>query len=177
MVEYCVDRNGQRAAIAAGYSKKVAGVTASKLLTKPKIIAAILKVNTKDDRRLELTRERVLAELAKGLFRDLRGLVDEDGWFHGDLRKIPKELLDVVNGFDVEQTFGEDEEGSRIVIGQKFKIRIIPKEKSQDMAMKHLGAYAAEKQEAKLSLDWDAMYRRSTIIDPAADAIKQIEKG
>ena len=41
--EYLKDRNGTQAAIRAGYSKKTARITASKLLTKPNIKEAVEK--------------------------------------------------------------------------------------------------------------------------------------
>jgi phage terminase small subunit len=176
-VNYATTGNGTQSAIDAGYSKNIAGVMACRLLKIPEIVAIINRIKTKDEKKLELTRERVLMELAKGLYRDLRGLVDENGWFHGDIRKIPKELLDTVNGFDVEQTFGKDDDGNQVVVGQRMKIRIVPKEKFQDMAMKHLGAYANEDHTVKIGLDWDSLSSRSVIIDPAADAIKRVEEG
>lgn len=175
VVEYCADRNGQRAAIAAGYSKNVAGVTASKLLAKPLVVAAILKVNSKDEKKFELTRERVLAELSKGLFRDPAGMENSDGFMVTSLKEIPPELRTIIDSFKVTQQLGDDGEGNYIPVSQKIEVKLVPKASVTDMAMKHLGAYAAEKQETKVSLDWDSLYGRSAIIDPVTDAIKQIE--
>lgn len=176
VVEYCVDRNGQRAAIAAGYSKKVASVTASKLLNKPLVIAAIMKVNSRDEKKLELTRERVLAELAKGLFRDPVGMENAEGFVVTSLREIPPELRTIIDGFKVTQQLADDGEGNYVPVSQKIEVKLVPKASMTDMAMKHLGAYAAEKQETKMSLDWDSLYGRSVIIDPAAEAIRRVER-
>jgi phage terminase small subunit len=175
VVEYCLDRNGQRAAIAAGYAPKAAGITASKLLTKPKIIAAILGVNKRDDKKLELTRERVLAELAKGLFRDPVGLQDADGFVVTDLRQVPPELRTIIDGFEVTQDLERDEDGVLQPVRQKIKVKLVPKASMVDMGMKHLGAYAAEKQVMRVGIDWDELYRRQGIMDPVEEAIKKIQ--
>ena len=172
VVEYCVDRNGKRAAIAAGYSKKIAGNTACKLLSKPFIITAILKINSKDNVKLELTRERVLTELAKGLFRDPVGLEDADGFVVTSLRDIPPELRTIIDGFKVTQQLNE--KGS--IVSQKIEIKLVPKASVIDMGMKHLGAYAVEKTEAKVGFDWDSCYGKPVIVDSVEEEIKKVTK-
>lgn len=72
---FCTEANGTKAAIAAGYAEKSAAVEASRLLSNAKVASAI------DARRAELaattavTPERVLEELARIGFSDIRQVV------------------------------------------------------------------------------------------------------
>ena len=63
--EYAIDKNGTRAAIAAGFSAKSAAVTASKLLKNPKVKAELAELISKAMQRLDVTLDRVLQEEAK----------------------------------------------------------------------------------------------------------------
>jgi len=63
--EYVIDFNGTRAAEAAGYSKKTARATAYETLTKQYIQDEIRKLTKKTTDKLEVSAERVVAELAK----------------------------------------------------------------------------------------------------------------
>ena len=62
--EYLVDLNATQAAIRAGYSKKTAYSIGVSNLKKPEIQAAIQKRQKSAAEKLEITRERVLKELA-----------------------------------------------------------------------------------------------------------------
>jgi phage terminase small subunit len=87
---YLLEPNGTKAAVAAGYSESSAAVEANRLLKHAKVVAAI------EERRKEITAatgvtpERVVAELAKIGFSDIREILrwranvvgmieDEDG--------------------------------------------------------------------------------------------------
>jgi phage terminase small subunit len=175
VVEFATTANSRQAALNAGYSKKVASVMACRLLKNPAVVAALNRIKSKDEKKLELTRERVLAELSKGLFRDPAGMENGQGFVVTSLRDIPAELRTIIDGFEVTQQMGDDGEGNYVPISQKIKVKLVPKASVIDMGMKHLGAYAAEKQETKVSLDWDQLYGRSAIIDPVDDAVRQIK--
>ncbi len=82
-LEYVIDNNGKRAAIAAGYSPHSAHITACKLLNMPKIQKAITKAREMQAKSIVgpqpdgtvvagITRERVLAEFARIAFSDIR---------------------------------------------------------------------------------------------------------
>jgi hypothetical protein len=170
--EYATVVDGQRAAINAGYAKGSAAVTGCKLLKNPLIVAGINKLQAKSAKKMDFTREKVLAELAKGLFRDPIGLEDANGFLVSRLKDIPPELRTIIDSFEVIQDL--DKEGNPY--SQKIKVKLVSKASVIDMGMKHLGAYAAEKTDNthKLNLDWDELYGRSKITDPAIEAIKQI---
>lgn len=77
--EYLKDENGTRSAIAAGYAKGSATVTASRMLRKANIQAALANVTKRLCDNLEITDERVLREVARLAFYDPRKLFDANG--------------------------------------------------------------------------------------------------
>jgi hypothetical protein len=64
-MEYALDGNGKRSAIAAGYSPKVASVQASTLLKNKEVQEAIDRFRRDSLRKFKLKAEDVLEELAK----------------------------------------------------------------------------------------------------------------
>lgn len=73
--EYLVDLNATQAAIRAGYSEKTAYSVGHENLSKPEISLAIEKRRAKLAAKVEITQERVLEELAKIGFADIRKAV------------------------------------------------------------------------------------------------------
>jgi len=73
--EYLVDLNATQAAIRAGYSAKTAGSIGEENLKKPEIAAAIQEAMDARSKRTEITADRVLQELAKIGFADIRKAV------------------------------------------------------------------------------------------------------
>lgn len=61
--EYLVDGNATRAAIAAGYSKKTAYSIGEENLRKPEIKAEIERIRAEQSKKLEITRDGLLADL------------------------------------------------------------------------------------------------------------------
>lgn len=60
---YALDRNAARAARSAGYSANGAKVTACRLLTNPNLLTAIQAKEAEIAQKLNLSKERVIAEL------------------------------------------------------------------------------------------------------------------
>jgi len=73
--EYLIDLNATQAAIRAGYSAKTAGSIGEENLRKPEIAAAIQEAQEARSKRTEITADRVLQELAKIGFADIRKAV------------------------------------------------------------------------------------------------------
>lgn len=73
--EYLVDLNGLQAAIRAGFSENSAGQIAHQLLQKPHVALAVQEALDARTRRLRVTQDRVVVELARIAFADLRQLV------------------------------------------------------------------------------------------------------
>lgn len=70
VAEYLIDLNATQAAIRAGYSKKTAEVTGSRLLSNVKVQSAIQNAMNNREKRTEITADKVLNELAKIAFVD-----------------------------------------------------------------------------------------------------------
>lgn len=140
--EYLIDLNATKAAIRAGYSVKAARSIGNENLTKPDIAAAIAQAQGKRAQRTGITQDRVLQELARIAFFDIRTLYNEDGTL-----KKPSELNDdaaaVLAGIDVVEMQGgakieEDGEIMSIPMYTK-KARVFDKGAALSLAMRHLG--------------------------------------
>jgi phage terminase small subunit len=81
VAEYLVDRNATAAAIRAGYSPKRAGSAGHRLKNLPRVREAIAAAQAERLRQVGLSRERVLEELARIAFADIRDFLtwDADG--------------------------------------------------------------------------------------------------
>ena len=77
--EYLVDFNGAQAAIRAGYSAKTANRIAAENLTKPVIAQAIQLRCIQREKKLEITADKIIQEIAKIAFQDVRNLYRSDG--------------------------------------------------------------------------------------------------
>lgn len=130
--EYLVDNNGKRAAIAAGYSKKTAEVCASKMLRIPKLAAYIAQKTAKKCEKLEITAERVMQEIAKLAFYDVRKLVDDNGKLL-PFSKIDDNTAAAIGGIDIV-TRGNSE----ISVGEITKVKLSDKTKSLELLARHL---------------------------------------
>ncbi len=73
--EYLIDMNRTQAAIRAGYSAKTAYSTGQRLLKNVEVLAAIQEGQAKRSDRTEITQDRVLQELARIGFADIRKAV------------------------------------------------------------------------------------------------------
>lgn len=94
--EYLIDLNATQAAIRAGYSAKTAKEQGARLLTNVHVAAAIAVAMKARENRTEITADRVLQELAKIGFSDIRKAVkwetslinEEDNPDGGDIAVI-----------------------------------------------------------------------------------------
>ena len=87
VAEYRKDFNATQAAIRAGYSARNAESIGYQLLQKTPVSEAIRKATEKGLAKLEITGDRVLQELAKLPFSDVRALFDDQG------RLLPVHML------------------------------------------------------------------------------------
>jgi phage terminase small subunit len=77
--EYLIDLNATQAAIRAGYSEKTATVIGAENLTKPNIASAIESAMKNRADRTDITADRILKELAKIGFSDIRKAIKWQG--------------------------------------------------------------------------------------------------
>jgi phage terminase small subunit len=129
---YIESHNATEAAIKAGYSKKTAHVQGSRLLKHVEVQQAIQQPIKKATEKLNLTAERVLQEIARLAFFDIRKLVDNTG------KPLPLSELDddtaaAIVGLDVANV-GNSEMG----VGEVLKFKLADKKGALEMAAKHL---------------------------------------
>ncbi len=122
--EYITDLNGTRAAIAAGYGKKGARVRASELLTNRNIQVLLAKLMKKHADKLDLSAEKVLAELSKMGFSNMLDYmrVDEDGAFVLDLSKLTRDQAAAIQEYTVDATGGTGDGERKLVMRTRFKL-------------------------------------------------------
>ena len=73
--EYLIDLNGRQAVIRAGYRTRSPEVHASRLLARPLVAKAITAAQAARAKRTEITADRVIHELARIAFADVRDVV------------------------------------------------------------------------------------------------------
>lgn len=137
VAEYLIDLNGKQAAIRAGYSVRRAEVTASELLANRKVSEGVALAMAAREQRTHITQDRVLQELARIAFFDIRKLYNEAGGM-----KAPHELDDeaaaVLSGVEVTEEYdgrGDD----RVQVGVTKKAKVFDKGTALTLAMRHLG--------------------------------------
>ncbi len=143
--EYQVDFNGTQAAIRAGYNPKTASEQAYQLLHKTSVNEALRREIEERLQAIGVRAERVLAELAKVGFSDIRRLYREDGSL-----KPPKEWDDdmaaAISGVETFEEFqgrGKD----RKYIGTTKKVRVFDKVRALEILGKHLGIFPTDKKD------------------------------
>lgn len=135
--EYLIDLNGTQAAIRAGYSPKTANEQAVRLLANVSIRSRIQEAMKEREKRTHITQDRVLQELARLAFGDLRRAFKEDGTL-----KLPHEWDDdtaaMMAGVDTLTTsVGSDDETPMSLTTKKVKV--FDKGTALTLAMRHLG--------------------------------------
>jgi phage terminase small subunit len=141
VAEYLVDLNGKQAAIRAGYSPKTAEVQASRLLRNAQVAEAVSTGAEKRLKKLDISADRVLQEIARLAFSDVRAWFDE----HGRLLPIHELSADVaaaLGSIEVqrEKTRVKSTDTEEITVEESvIKIKAWDKPRSLDMLAKHFG--------------------------------------
>lgn len=135
-----MDLNATHAAIRAGYSAKTAGSQAHDLLKRPDVAEFIANARHEAATRLCISRDRVLLEISRIAFFDIRKLLRDDG------KPIPVQELgdDIAAAIAGMETATERERGAK---GDEGGTTYIRKYKMADKLValeklaKHLGLY------------------------------------
>ena len=135
--EYLIDLNATQAATRAGYSKKTAYSQGQRLLKHAEVQEAIQEGQRARAARTGITQDRVLQELGRVAFSDIRKLFNKDGSL-----KSPAELDDDTAAAIASMETLEEFSGSgkdREFVGYARKVRTHGKVESLRLAMQHLG--------------------------------------
>lgn len=130
--------NATQAALSAGYSKATSYSIGQENLTKPEIIEAIRKKQAPRLKKLEITAERVLQELAFMGFSNMLDYmaVNPEGGADIDLSKLTREQAAAIQEITVDMTGGSGDGERKLVPRMKFKLA--NKKDSLELLGKHL---------------------------------------
>ncbi len=127
--EYLIDLNGTQAAIRAGYSAKTAEQQATRLLRNAQISAAVEAGKAKRAKKVEISAERVLTELAKLAFSDVRKVAK---WDAKRNELLPSDEIDDDAAATIE-SIANTESGVKITLHSKTR--------ALELLGKHLGLF------------------------------------
>jgi len=124
VAQYLIDLNATQAAIRAGYSEKTATEQGSRLLTNVKVQEAIAKGQNKTAAKLEITKERIVEELAKIGFSNMLDYMraGTDGDPYLDFSNLTREQAAALAEVTVEDFKDGRGEDARDVRRIKFKL-------------------------------------------------------
>lgn len=151
VTEYCLDFNALRAAKEAGYSEAVA--TSTRLLRQPKIKRAINALVQPRLREADLTAENLLRQLRSYVFSNIIPYLDQDGRLICPPQELPVNVQECIESYEVD--IKTDKEGCEI--GRKYKVKLVDKMASLELAMKYLNMFAP--QEVRIGFDWESFAR------------------
>ena len=145
--EYVIDGNASKAATTAGYSQKTAKQQGSRLLTNVNVCGEISRRRAIVDQATELTTERILLEVARVSYYDVRKTYNNDG-----TRKKPHELDDdtaaAVASMETKELF-EGTGKQRRLIGYTTEVKPFDKNAALEKAMRHKGLYKKDNEQSE----------------------------
>lgn len=139
--EYLLDLNATQAAIRAGYSEKTAQEQGSRLLSNVMVKSYVEERMKQREKRTEVTQDRVLAELAKIGFSDIRKAVR---WGVGV--NVTPDTEDVANGIALVSSDEIDDATAAAIseitqTGSGIKVKLHDKRAALVDMGKHLGMF------------------------------------
>lgn len=140
--EYLIDLNGTRAAIRAGYSQKTAFIIAYENLNKPYIVAAIAKAQDERSKRVHITQDDVLKEIAKLGFSNMLDYmsVNDSGLIFTDFSRLTRETAAAIQELVIDEYVEKD--GDDLHPIKKTRFKIADKRGALELLGKHLGMFA-----------------------------------
>lgn len=140
--EYLIDLNATRAyKVAYSRCKKdeTANVNGSKLLRNTKVQEYISRKQKQIEKRTEVTQDRVIKELAKIAFLDIRKLYTDNGQLKNvaDLDSDTAGAISSLETLEEYDGYGDDREK----IGDTQKVKLLDKTKALELLGRHLGIF------------------------------------
>lgn len=132
--EYLIDpTNATQAAIRAGYPPKSACQQASRLLTNDNVQKELEKAMAERAARVGITKDRVLEEVAKIAFANMKDFVT---WTPGGVALIPSEDIDRIDAAAIAEISETNNEWGTVV-----KIKLHDKKGTLELLGRHLGIF------------------------------------
>lgn len=155
--EYLVDLNATKAATRAGYSPRTANEQGARLLAKVSVRSAVEKAMENREKRTQITQDRVLQELARLAFFDLRKAFNDDGSL-----KMPQDLdadtAAALAGIDTTTTNIGGDDGQVAGSLTTKKVKTFDKKGAIELCMRHLGMFN-DKLQVEATLKGTVSYR------------------
>lgn len=133
VAEYLKDHNATNAAIRCGYSPKTANQQGSRLLANANISAAVAEKAEKQLEKAEVTAQKVLDEIARLAFSDVRGLFDENGNLK-PIHTLDDKQAAAIASLEVVKKNAQAGDGQTDIV---HKVKVWDKTKSLEMLAKH----------------------------------------
>lgn len=116
--EYLTDLNATQAAIRAGYSQKTASRQAIELLQKTHVAAVVSERQKQISSETGITRNRIIQEMARLAFFNIKGLVDSEG-NPKPIHELSDDVAAVINGIDIAVIGNPDNQAAYV---KKYKV-------------------------------------------------------
>lgn len=168
--ELMIDGVQYKAAIRAGYSPKAAREVSSRLMTNPKVKAAIEEKRKEVINETGITPERIIIELGKIAFADIMNYTfeDENGDTYVDFQKMAKDpARSAITELIVESTTGK-------VKTKRIRLKLADKINALEKLAKHFGMLK-DKVEVTGKLTLEQLVERSFIKDDKTTADSDID--
>lgn len=133
--------NATKAALDAGYTPSRAAVTAHELLAREDIQQYLSEQFTEMGKTVGITRERVMTEIGRLAFADIRKFYGVDGALK-NIRDLDDDAAAALAGVECyEENLKTDDDAEKIVLGVTKKIKTYDKTKALEMLAKHFKIY------------------------------------
>lgn len=159
--EYIIDLNATQSAIRAGYSEKTAGSIGQRLLKNVEIQNEINALNNARSAKAGITAERVLSELGKIAFTDIKEVLsfDENGVRFKDSEEVDGTIISEVSSQETVTRRGTGDSREETV-RVNLKMKLHDKLKALELLGKHLNIFnekdpEAEKQNINITISRD----------------------
>lgn len=174
VAEYAITMDRRSALVNAGYkgNKNVLAARGSKLLSDPKIQAALAEIGTRLDGAY-LTVDNLATQLSRAIYRNVAPYLDSEGYLSCSIGDLPEDIQQTIEGFDVENEY-DFETGE--LKSQKVKLRFIPKIKALELAMKWRKMLQPDNQvniQNNVNFDLSKLYEEPPKVNPVEQRIKE----
>lgn len=160
--EYLIDLNATQAAIRTGYSEKTAYAQGQRLLKNVEIQTAIEKANKTRSEKAGATAERVLEELSRVGFSDLRKAFTPGGaLLHPG--EWDDDFASAVSSVEVvSRPTGEKDDMDRPIVEHVHKLKLWDKNSALEKIAKHLGMFIERHEHSgpngnPINMNWGAL--------------------
>lgn len=135
--EYLVHLNATQAYMRAypDSSPEAARTSACDLLANPKVQEAVAEAKARRAERMEITQDRVLLELARLAFVDVRKMFNPDGTAK-QVTELDDDTAAAIVGLEIVEQQGE---GGEVIRTRTRKLKVADKSAALANAMRHLG--------------------------------------